>query len=171
MAVISRSKVRGGSTQLRLDFGEDLLDGDEVGGIGRQQEQAAARAFNRGTDRRTLVDIELVEDDDLAGPQAGDQQPAHIQAKGIAVGGALECQRRTHSLWRQRRKERDVGAVVARDTTARSLPGARAYRRVMAMVVPLSATKTRRAGSRAATAARHAARAASSRSLAISDVF
>ena len=60
-----------------------------------------------------------------------------------------------------------------RDTVpmARSPRGARARSRVRLVGVAVSSRKTKRCGATAASSARHACRAASSRSAAISDVF
>ncbi len=73
-----------------FEFCEGLLDGIEVGRIGRQEEELGSGSPDRGSDGGTLVAAEVVHDHDIAGLEAGDQQLLDIGAKAVAVDGAVE---------------------------------------------------------------------------------
>ena len=49
-----------------FQFGEDLFDGVEVGGIGRQEQKPGAASPDGAAHRLALVATEIIEDDDVA---------------------------------------------------------------------------------------------------------
>ena len=96
-----------------------------------------------------------------------------VGGKGGAVDAAGDGHARADAVRRQRRQQRDVVPVVARDvavgTDSLSVPGhSDEHSEVWVLV---SSRKTTCAGSRAAASSRHCVRAASSRSVAIRDFF
>ena len=140
--------------------------GVEAAGIGRGD------GIEGGAGQRALVRAEIVQDDDLTWVEArgedalgvGDEGRP-VDAPGIATAGPMPSGVRaarsvTFGPW-----------LRGVRPTARSPRGARARRRVIAMWVLVSSTKTKSAGLSAATSSRQAARAASSRSAAMSDFF
>ena len=56
---------RPGLSQQGLELGEDLLDGVEVGGVFRQEDQPRSDGADRLPHRLSLVRTEVVEDDDI----------------------------------------------------------------------------------------------------------
>ena len=58
-----------------LDLREGLFDRVEVGRVGGQELQLCAGAADRGSDRLSLTAAEVVEDDEVAGPEGGDEEP------------------------------------------------------------------------------------------------
>ena len=57
-----------GFAQQGFDFGEHLLDGVEIGRIGRQIEDGCACGFDGLPDAIDLVACQIVADNDIAGP-------------------------------------------------------------------------------------------------------
>ena len=107
--------------------------------------------------------------DDVAGATAGGLA---AQKKSLIAAERDEAAR---AAWREEAAALDPADLVFVDETsthtARSPRGARARRRVRAVWVLVSSTKTRSAGVSEAASSRQAARAASSRSAAMSDFF
>src|SRR3712207_5194641 len=61
-----------------LDLGEGLLERIEVGGVGRQRQEAGAGGLDGGADGRAVVGLEVVGDDDLARAERGGQEEADV---------------------------------------------------------------------------------------------
>jgi hypothetical protein len=78
---------------LQLCKGE--FDGIEIRTVGRQKAQARARAFNGGLHLGLLVHREVIEHDDIAGPQRGDEHLLDVREKrGIVERSVKYCWRR-----------------------------------------------------------------------------
>ena len=56
-----------GFSQEQLELGEDLLDGVEVRGVWRQEEELCAGTSDGLANRLSLVAAQVVHDDDMAG--------------------------------------------------------------------------------------------------------
>jgi hypothetical protein len=80
----------GGFSQQRLELGEGVLDGIEVGTVGRKVWQPRAGRFDGGANAGPLVTGEIVHDDDVAGRQRGNQNLIDISLKPSTVDGAVE---------------------------------------------------------------------------------
>lgn len=88
MDVWNRSRFR--LPEPVLELGEDLLDRVEVRAVGRQEEAVGADGADRLPDSFALVAAEVVEDDDIAGPEGGSQELLHIGAEALAVDRSVE---------------------------------------------------------------------------------
>jgi hypothetical protein len=97
LVVVARAR----RAQERLQFGEHLLDGIEVGAVRWQKPKVRADRFDRRAHRGLLVDRQIVEDDDIAWPQGGYQDLLDIGAKTRFVDRAVKHGRRGHRIHAQ----------------------------------------------------------------------
>lgn len=104
----------GGLAQEVLELCEDLLDRVEVGGVGRQEQQMRARSPDRGADGLSLVAAEVVEDNDVAGPEGGDQRLLDPGGEAVAVDRAVEQAGRVDAVAAQGRKEGQCAPMAMR---------------------------------------------------------
>ena len=72
-----------------------FLDGVEVGAVGREEAQGCASRFDQLAHRSTLVTRQIVHDDDIAGPQHGDEHLSDIGFEPVAVDRSVEHHRCT----------------------------------------------------------------------------
>lgn len=72
----------GGLAQQRLELGEGLFDGVEVGTVGREVAQVRTRRLDHLAHARPLVARQVVHDDDVAGAQFRDQDLLDIGFEG-----------------------------------------------------------------------------------------
>ena len=73
-----------------FELGEDLFNRIEIGRIGGQEAQRGARPLNGGPHGGTLVAAEIVQDDDIAGRQRGEEALCHIGEEAGAVDRTIE---------------------------------------------------------------------------------
>ena len=66
---------------------EDLLDGIEIGAVGRQEENSCAGGADQAADARALMGAEVVEDDDVAFFECWDESLLDISDETLAVDG------------------------------------------------------------------------------------
>ena len=92
--------------QKRFEFREGLFDRIEVGTIRREKSDARAHARNRGMDRRLFVDREVVQDDDIAGPERGHEHLLDVGQERWVVDRPVEDGGRREALEAQRRDDR-----------------------------------------------------------------
>src|SRR5271165_1486787 len=83
-----------------FEFGEDLLDRIEVGGVFGQEHEPGADAADRRSDGFSFVRAEVVEDHDVARLEGWDQELLDVSLEALSVDRAVE------QAWR-------VDAVVA----------------------------------------------------------
>jgi hypothetical protein len=128
---------------------EDLLDGIEIGAVGRQEENSCAGGADQAADARALMGAEVVEDDDVAFFECWDESLLDISDETLAVDGALDNEWRIDPVASQRAAmkvnvfQRPWGAF---DTSLRPLrPQPRSG--VMFVFTQVSSMKTRRVGS------------------------
>ena len=79
-----------GFSQQRLELGEDLLDGIEIGTIGRQEEELGADGAQGGSHGDTFVAAEIVHDHDVAGLEGWQQELVDPGEEADAIDGAVE---------------------------------------------------------------------------------
>lgn len=89
-----------------FELGEDLLDGVQVGAVGRQEQQSCANAADCGADGRPFVAAQIVHDDDVARRECGHEELLDIlkeagrvdrlveNARGIDPVAAQGCKKR-----------------------------------------------------------------------------
>ena len=65
--------AHGHGAQMRLEFGEGHFDGIEVGAVGRQKQQPSASLADGLFGGRAFVGGQIVQDDDIALLQRGDE--------------------------------------------------------------------------------------------------
>ncbi len=73
-----------------LQLSEDLLDGVEVGTVGRQEQEPGADTPDRSADRLPFMAAEIVHDHDIAGLKRWQQKPLYIGEEANAIDGAIE---------------------------------------------------------------------------------
>ena len=94
-----------GLAQQRLQFGEGLFDGIEVGTVGRQVEQRGTDCFDSAAHARQLVAAKIVHDDDVAGLQNWREDLVHIGLKRLAIDRTIKDERRDHAAQPQTRNK------------------------------------------------------------------
>src|SRR5271169_2622792 len=77
-------------SQQGFELGEDLLDGVEVGGVFRQEDEAGSDVPDRLPHRSSLVGAEIVEDHDVARLQRRHEELFDIGVEALAVDGPVE---------------------------------------------------------------------------------
>ena len=73
-----------------LELCEGLLDGIEIGAVGRQEEAVRAGGSNGLSNGLAFVTAEVVENDDVAGCESGDEEPFDIGQEPLAVDWSVE---------------------------------------------------------------------------------
>ena len=79
-----------GFAQQGFELGEELLDGIEIGTVGRQLEQSGAYPLDGQAHSLSLVGGEIVHDDDVAGRQGRGQNLLDIGLEGSRVDGPVD---------------------------------------------------------------------------------
>lgn len=111
----------GGFSNVGLELGEGILDGIEIGTVGRQVEKRCPTCFDRLADARDLVGRQIVHDDDVI-PAQGRRQ--HLLAPGpedLAVLRPVEQHRGDEAGRRQAADEDDGLPVSMRDGSMAAL--------------------------------------------------
>ena len=80
-----------------LELGEGVLDGVEVGTVGRQQEKLCPGRFDGLAHRGGLVGSEVVHDDDVFGQERGDEDLFDIGEEGRPIHRPVKDHRRRHA--------------------------------------------------------------------------
>ena len=88
----------GGLFEQRLELGEELFDGVEVGGVSRQQAQGGASGFDSLLDAGHFMTGQVVGTNDVARLQRRAQALAHISEEGLAIHGSVQHQRRGNGV-------------------------------------------------------------------------
>ena len=73
-----------------LELCEGLLDGIEVGTVGRQEEAVSADVSDGLPDGFRFMAAEIVEDDDIAGLEGRDQEALNISEELLAIDRPVE---------------------------------------------------------------------------------
>ena len=73
-----------------FQLGEDLLDRVEIGAIGREKEEPCAGSPDRGASGLAFVAAQIVENDDVAWLQRGDEDLLDIEAEQLAVDRTID---------------------------------------------------------------------------------
>lgn len=73
-----------------LQFGEELLDGIEVGAVGWQEEEPGSCGSDDVAHHRAFVRAEIVENDDIARFQGSDELGFDVGLESLAVDRAVE---------------------------------------------------------------------------------
>jgi hypothetical protein len=111
----SADGTSGGLAQQGFELGEDLLDGIEIGAIGRQVEKMRADGLDRGAHGGALVGAEIVHDDDVAGGQRWHQELLDLGCEGLAVDRAVDHTRGSDGVVAQGGEEGAGRPVSVRD--------------------------------------------------------
>jgi hypothetical protein len=86
--------AHGHGAQMRLEFGEGHFDGIEVGAVGRQKQQPSASLADGLFGGRAFVGGQIVQDDDVALLQRGDELGAHVGLEDRPVDRRVDDPRR-----------------------------------------------------------------------------
>jgi len=81
---------RGSFTQQMLELGEHLLDGVQVWGVFRQEEEFGTGGPYGSANSLSLMTAEIVHDDNVAGSQGRDEKLLDIDLKRLAVDRTVE---------------------------------------------------------------------------------
>ena len=88
----------GSLSKQRLELGEELFNGIEIGGVRRQITQAGTDGCNGGLDPGDLVTGQVIGHDDVARAEGGTKAFFDIGQEGFAVHGTVEQQRGGESI-------------------------------------------------------------------------
>src|SRR5205085_1488663 len=130
-----------------FELGEDLLDGIEIGAIGRQEEELGAGGADGAADERALVAAEIIHDDDVAWLEGGQEELLDPCPEGVAIDRAVDDARRFDAVAAQGGREGQCPPASVRrfgnePVAARApAPGA------MLVFAQVSSMKTKRRGS------------------------
>lgn len=97
------NRARLGLAQARFELAEGRVNRIEVGRIGRQEAEAAARRFDALPG--ALGHRQIVEDHRLPRPPGGNQDPFDARRKDLAIAGAGEWKAGAEARARQRRQQ------------------------------------------------------------------
>jgi len=84
--------------QQRLELGEGLLDRVHVGRVGRQQKELCTLSLYGGAHGGNLVGRQVVQGNDVAGLEGGDQHLLDIGEEGLASHRSIEHHRRAEPV-------------------------------------------------------------------------
>ena len=73
-----------------LEFGEDLLDGVQIGRVFRQEEELGASGADGPANGLSLMAAEIVHDDDVTWPQGRDEKLLNVDLELLTVDRAVE---------------------------------------------------------------------------------
>ena len=99
----------------RLEFGEGVLDGREVRGIGREEEQVTTALREGLTDARGLMHAQVVQHHHLTWSELSGQLFADIPRKGFGSHRAFDHPGLAQTLGRERGHQRRILPVIAGD--------------------------------------------------------
>ena len=88
-----------------FEFGEDLLDGVEVGAVGRQKEHVSSCGPDCGSGRFAFVATQVVEHDDVALAEVRGQHLLDIGREEFAVDWAVDHPWRVNAIMAKRGDE------------------------------------------------------------------
>ena len=108
--------------QERLQLGKRHLDRIEVGTVRRQESQQGAGLFDREPDLGMFVRSEIVDHDDIPGPQGRHEDLLDIGAEGEAVDRPIEDRRRGQGCRTQGGHDRVGLPMAARRVIANAGP-------------------------------------------------
>jgi len=117
----ARNCVLGCLAQMRLEFAEGLLDGVEVGRIGRQIKECRIRRFDRLPDTGDLMHRQIVHDNDVAATERWNKALLHVSEKHRPIHSALKHERCGHPAPAQTSHESDCFPMSVRRVVDQSL--------------------------------------------------
>ncbi len=139
----------GALTQQRLEHGEGVLDGVEVGTVGREVGRFRAGRLDHLTQARPLVARQVVHDDDVAGTQFRNQDLLDTGLEGVAVDWPVEHLGSNEAANGQRTDEGRRLPVAMRYADPKPLAARQPpWRRAMLVDAQVSSMNTNRPGSR-----------------------
>ncbi len=109
-------------SQERFELGEGLLDGIEIGAIGRQVDEHRAAGLDRLSHAGDFVAREIVHNHDVTRGQRRSEDLFHIGEEHDAVDGAVNYQRGSKAGGSQSRNEGRSLPVAMRDRRDHTLP-------------------------------------------------
>ena len=86
----ARHRAGGDGPQAGFEFGKDLLDGIEVGAVGRQIEQMRPDGFNRLANPAHFMTGQIVQDDRVARVERGNQNLFDIRDEARTIDRTVE---------------------------------------------------------------------------------
>jgi len=108
-----------------FELGKDLLDGIEIGTVGRQEEELGTGPADGLSNRLALVGAEVVHDDDVTRLQRGNENLLDIGCEASPVDRTVEHAGRVDTIAAQRRYQGERFPVTMRDLGLQSLAARR----------------------------------------------
>ena len=112
----------GGLSEQGFKLGEHLLDGIEIGTIGRQEEKPRADSTDGPAHGMALVAAEIVHDDDVAGLERRHQELLDIGFEAFAIDRSIKDARRVDPVVPQGGKECECLPMPVWGLSAQALP-------------------------------------------------
>ena len=103
-------------------WGEGALDRIEVGGLWREEHQSCARCLGGVTSGGSIVNRQVVEHHDVAGPKRRRERPLDISEELLAAHLTVENHGRDHTGQAQRAGKGSCRTVAIRDAGPKPLP-------------------------------------------------
>ena len=130
-----------------LELGEELLDGVEVGAVGRQKEHVGSRLADGASRCPAFVAAEIVEDHEIAFGKGGSEYLLDVESEEFAVDGAIDDQGGIDAIEPQGGDESERLPVTVRNLGRQALSrGPQPRSGAMLVLTQVSSRKTRRAG-------------------------
>jgi hypothetical protein len=111
--------------QCLFGFGKGWLNRIPIRRVGGQKDELAPGRLDERSGVGALMDAEVVEHDDLARAQAGDQDPVPEGLEDESINGPPHQETLAQARHRQSRQPRDSLPPSARDSAVRPLPACR----------------------------------------------
>src|SRR5215813_1396210 len=115
----------GTAPQEGFQLGPARLNGREVRRIGRQEDDLSADGSHDLFDIRDPMHFKIIEEDDVAGLQGGNQHLLDKRLKGIGIDSPLYAHRSYHPPQAQRPDQREVRAMITRHAPIRACAAGR----------------------------------------------
>ena len=104
-----------------LELGEDLFDRVEIGAVRRQEDQLGAGASDCFAHGLAFVAAQIVEDDDIAGLEGGEQELLDIGEELLTIYGAVEEAGRVDPVTAERGQEGERAPSAVRGLADQAL--------------------------------------------------
>ena len=105
----------GGFAQEGLELGEEVLDRVEIGGVWGQEEELGAGGADGTADGLALVASQIIDDDDVARPEGGDENLLDIGEEASAVDRPVDDAWGLEAVTAQGGEEGECPPVAVRD--------------------------------------------------------
>lgn len=110
-----------GGPQQRLELGERLFDGIQIRTVGREESEVSADRFDGGAHGRLFVEREIVEHDDVAGPEGRHEHLFDIREEHGVIERPIEDRGGGQAFGRESRDHRVELPLATRRVVPKAL--------------------------------------------------